>query len=123
MGSLGTGEILFIAFVALIIFGPERLPEIARKAGELLAKARAMTRGVTEAIDAEYGEVTAPIKDLKGEYDAALGEMKNAASSLPDMSIDMPDIGLQAAGSDPRSSGGAGDSDADASPQPGEEAS
>ena len=47
MGSLGTGEILVIVLVALIVFGPERLPEITRKAGEWLAKAREMTRSVT----------------------------------------------------------------------------
>jgi Tat protein translocase TatB subunit len=95
MGSLGTGEILVIVLVALIVFGPHRLPEITRKAGEWLGKAREMTRAVTDTIDAEYGEVTKPIKDLKGEYDATMGEMKGIASSVTDMSFDLSGSGRQ----------------------------
>ena len=44
MGSLGFGEILVIVFVALIVFGPQRLPEITKKAGQMVAKAREMSR-------------------------------------------------------------------------------
>lgn len=94
MGSLGTGEILVIALVALIVFGPQRLPEITRKAGELLAKARQMSKSVTDTIDAELGEVSGPIKDLKGEYDATMSQMKGVASSIPDLSVDLPTIEL-----------------------------
>jgi Tat protein translocase TatB subunit len=95
MGSLGTGEILVIVLVALIVFGPHRLPEITRKAGQWLGKAREMTRAVTDTIDAEYGDVTKPIKDLKGEYDATIGEVKGVASSVTDMSFDLSESGRQ----------------------------
>ncbi|MEA3510426.1 MAG: twin-arginine translocase TatA/TatE family subunit [Actinomycetota bacterium] len=95
MGSLGTGEILVIVLVALIVFGPHRLPEITRKAGEWLGKAREMTRSVTDTLDAEYGEITKPIKDLKGEYDATVGDVKNIASSVTDMSFDLPEPARQ----------------------------
>ncbi len=91
MGSLGTGEILVIVLVALIVFGPHRLPEISRKIGEWLGKAREMTRSVTDTIDAEYGDITTPIKDLKGEYDATMGQMKGVASSVTNMSFEVPD--------------------------------
>ncbi len=93
MGSLGTGEILVIVLVALIVFGPHRLPEITRKAGEWLAKAREMTRSVTETIDAEYGDITTPIKDLKGEYDATMSDVKGIPSSVARMPVDLPEAG------------------------------
>jgi len=96
MGSLGFGEILVIVFVALIVFGPQRLPEITKKAGQLVAKAREMSRSITESFDGELGELAAPIKDLKGEYDAAIGDMKGIASSVTGMSVDMPDVNLNA---------------------------
>ncbi len=35
---LGTTELMVIAFVALIIFGPRKLPEIGRKVGQRLAE-------------------------------------------------------------------------------------
>lgn len=34
MGNLGMGEILVIAVVALVIFGPKRIPEIAKALGK-----------------------------------------------------------------------------------------
>jgi sec-independent protein translocase protein TatB len=89
MGSLGTGEILVIAIVALIVFGPERLPELARKAGEMLAKAREATNSVTSALDSEYDGITAPLQDLKKEYDTTVKGFKDAASTATGFSVDL----------------------------------
>ena len=89
MGSLGTGEILVIAVVALIVFGPKRLPELARKAGELLAKTRAATKSVTSALDSEYDGITAPLQDLKTEYDTTVKGIKDAASTATGFSVDL----------------------------------
>ena len=94
MGSLGTGEIVVIVLVALIIFGPHRIPEISRKAGEFLAKAREMSRSVTDSFGDELSGITDPIKDLKSEYDSTMGEMKSAASSVAGMSLEIPDVSL-----------------------------
>ena len=94
MGSLGTGEIVVIVLVALIIFGPHRIPEISRKAGQLLAQAREMSRSITDSFGDELNDITAPIKDLKSEYDSTMGEMKSAASSVAGMSIEIPEISL-----------------------------
>lgn len=89
MGSLGTGEIIVIAIVALIVFGPKRLPELARKAGEMLTKTREATKSVTSALDSEYDGITAPIKDLKTEYDSTVKGLKDAASTATGFSVDM----------------------------------
>ena len=98
MGSLGTGEILVIVLVALIVFGPKRLPEITRKAGAWMAKAREMMRSVSDTLNDEYGDVTDPIKDLKGEYDATMGDMKGIASSVTGMSVELPEAARPIAG-------------------------
>jgi Tat protein translocase TatB subunit len=89
MGSLGTGEILVIAVVALIVFGPKRLPELARKAGEMLAKTREATRSVTSALDSEYDGIAAPIQDLKKEYDTTVKGLKDAAATATGFSVDL----------------------------------
>ena len=34
MGNLGMGEILIIAVVALVLFGPKRIPEVAKALGK-----------------------------------------------------------------------------------------
>ena len=94
MGSIGFGELALIALVALLVFGPDRLPELSKKAGELMAKAREATRSFTEAIDNEFDEATAPIKSLKAEYEATKDELTSAAGSVLDLdtvleSVDM----------------------------------
>lgn len=39
-GSLGGGEILVLILVGLIVFGPERLPTVARDAAKVLRQLR-----------------------------------------------------------------------------------
>jgi sec-independent protein translocase protein TatB len=92
MGSVGFGELLFIGVVALVVFGPRRLPEIARRAGELLTKARNATKDFTDSIDAEYGGKTSPIRDLQDEYNATKDQLSETAAKLTDMTtVDFDD--------------------------------
>ena len=48
MPQIGPLEILIIAVVALIVFGPERLPEIARKIGSAAGEMRRMASEVQD---------------------------------------------------------------------------
>ncbi|MCB6745926.1 twin-arginine translocase TatA/TatE family subunit, partial [Anaerostipes hadrus] len=47
-GNLSFGEILIILVVALLIFGPSKLPQLGRAAGQTL---REFKKGVRDAID------------------------------------------------------------------------
>ncbi|MDJ0790895.1 MAG: twin-arginine translocase TatA/TatE family subunit [Acidimicrobiia bacterium] len=85
MGSLGFGELLFIGVVALIVFGPRRLPEIARRAGDLMARARAATKELTDSIDAEFDGASAPLRDLQDEYRATKTQLSDTTSKLTDI--------------------------------------
>jgi TatA/E family protein of Tat protein translocase len=61
MGSLGAPEILVILVVALLVLGPERLPEAARQAGRFIAEARRMSAGFqAELRDAMNTPVAGP---------------------------------------------------------------
>jgi Tat protein translocase TatB subunit len=92
-GSVGFGELLLIALVALIVFGPHRLPEIARKAGQLLAQARKATQAFTDAIDAEYDGASSPLRDLQAEYDSTKRQVTDATSKLVDRMMPSDDGG------------------------------
>jgi Tat protein translocase TatB subunit len=94
-GSLGFGELLLILIVALIVFGPHRLPEIARRAGDLMSRARDATRDFTDAIDAEYEGESKPLRDLRGEYEATRQQLSDTASKLTDMTTFEPVEGDQ----------------------------
>lgn len=82
MGSLSLGEILVILVVVLVVFGPRRLPDLSRRIGAWLAKAREATSYVAKAIDSSYEEVIEPIRELKGEYDGLKGDVTRAVSSF-----------------------------------------
>ena len=61
MGSLGGAEILVILVVALLVLGPERLPEAARQVGRVMSELRRMSSGFQAEIrDAMQTPVAGP---------------------------------------------------------------
>lgn len=54
-GSLGSGEILLLLLVGLILFGPERLPVIARDAAKVLRQLRRLATEARDEITSELG--------------------------------------------------------------------
>jgi sec-independent protein translocase protein TatB len=63
--NLTGGELVIIALVALVVLGPERLPEMARSAGKMLHKVRTMTEGVqSEVRDVMADPSMQPLKEL-----------------------------------------------------------
>jgi len=51
MFGIGTPELLVIMVVALIVLGPERLPEVARMLGRAMAELRRATSGLTDELN------------------------------------------------------------------------
>ncbi|GBD27122.1 Sec-independent protein translocase protein TatAd [bacterium HR30] len=51
MFGIGTPELLVILLVALIVLGPQRLPEIARALGKGLAELRKATSGISNELE------------------------------------------------------------------------
>ena len=62
--SLGWPEIVVIALVALFVFGPERLPNMAKEAAGGLKKAREVITGVRAQVDDSLGDALAHLRDL-----------------------------------------------------------
>ncbi len=48
MGSLGPGSILLIVFAALLIFGPKKLPQLGKAAGNTLREFKNATKGLAD---------------------------------------------------------------------------
>ncbi|HVF05479.1 MAG TPA: twin-arginine translocase TatA/TatE family subunit [Frankiaceae bacterium] len=53
--NLGWAELAVLAVVAMLVFGPERLPKVAADAGRLLRELRRMARGATADLRDEMG--------------------------------------------------------------------
>lgn len=49
--NLGFGEIAVIVFVALLIFGPKKLPDLGKAAGKTLREFKNATKGIMEDDD------------------------------------------------------------------------
>jgi len=50
MGNIGFPEMLVIAVVALLVFGPRRLPDMARQAGKALKEFKRVTGDLTDEL-------------------------------------------------------------------------
>jgi sec-independent protein translocase protein TatB len=62
--SIGWGEVMVLALAALFIFGPERLPGLAKDAAAGLKKLRAAMTGMREQMNESLGDDLADLRDL-----------------------------------------------------------
>ena len=62
--SIGWGEIVVLALGALFIFGPERLPDLAKEAASGLKRVRTAITGVREQVSESLGEDLPELRDL-----------------------------------------------------------
>lgn len=110
-GPLGAMEILFIMVLALLIFGPRRLPEVGRTVGKALGELRRATTDLKRSVNAELAlEEERPLPRRPASPRAAAGSAGPGAAA--------PSL-RPAAGSQPRAprAGAAGDEAAGAQPR------
>jgi len=62
--SIGWGEIIVLALAALFIFGPERLPHLAKDAAAGMRKVRTAITGVREQVNETLGDDLPELRDL-----------------------------------------------------------
>jgi len=90
MGSLSFSEIVVIVLVILIVFGPNRLPDLARKAGEFMSKVRNASSSMTDALGVDYEETVEPFLSAKRDFDSIKQDLTKTvttfgqAATIPD---------------------------------------
>jgi Tat protein translocase TatB subunit len=77
--GMGTWEIMIILVAALVIFGPDRLPEMAGKIGKSIRDLRQMSSDLT----GEF-ERTAGVQELKKAVQGEVAGVKSQVSSVTD---------------------------------------
>lgn len=77
MFSVSPAEVLTIAIVALIVFGPSRLPEMTRKAGKVIREIRDTAQELREGIEREAG---GSLEDVRREMRSTLGDLDKPPS-------------------------------------------
>jgi sec-independent protein translocase protein TatB len=73
MFNVGLGEIVAIVLVTMLLFGPEKLPEMARQAGRFLGRLRLTTQDALDQLKDE-----ADLKDLNLP-DLRIGSLRSQA--------------------------------------------
>ncbi len=63
MPQVGPLEILIVGVIALIVFGPQKLPEITRNAGRFLNQLRSMANEVRTEFSAGLDDDEEPVAD------------------------------------------------------------
>ena len=74
MGDLSFGEIFVIFLAIVILFGPKKIPQIARELGQGLRKMRGAVDDIKQEIMKETDE---PISEIHDEIEKAKKEIEN----------------------------------------------
>lgn len=91
MFDFGFSEMLVVGVIALVVLGPERLPTVARTAGEWVGKAQRFVAQVKSDIDRESSlaelkkiqeEARAVASDLKSTVEKAASEMEKGVKDV-----------------------------------------
>jgi sec-independent protein translocase protein TatB len=95
VGNIGFTELLVVAVIALLVFGPERLPELARNAGKAMARFRSeASRSVEElkraadlqGLDDDLRGISRDVRDLRSSVTRSLtgaGTTRTRADDRP----------------------------------------
>ncbi len=81
MGNIGSGEVLVILLLGLLILGPERLPEFARKMGNFIKEAKRMSRSFQEEL---RNAVEDPDIEMKARAQGALLSQQTEKTNDPE---------------------------------------
>ncbi len=99
-GSLGPGELLLIFVIALIIFGPRKLPELGKSLGRMMFEFRKastdLQRTIEDEVEADRRREASALKPAEPESHATHAPI--AATSAEAATTPVPPA---ASGSDP----------------------
>lgn len=85
MFDIGFLEILLIGVVALLVVGPERLPDLARKLGRWVGQARAYVRSVKMDIERELE--AEDLKSILSEQKKQIDELQGMLGEVKDKTV------------------------------------
>jgi sec-independent protein translocase protein TatA len=84
--NLGMPELIFIFILALLIFGPKKLPELGKTIGKGLAEFKRASSELKSSLEEEISSVQTSAKDAFGEPARLLeGVLENKPEAKPEV--------------------------------------
>jgi sec-independent protein translocase protein TatA len=80
-GSIGPAELILVFVIALLVFGPKKLPEIGRSVGKALREFKKTSEEIKGRIEEEIeaSEIKDLRKDIQSGAEAFKSEIQSAA--------------------------------------------
>jgi TatA/E family protein of Tat protein translocase len=78
MGPFGFGEIIFLFFIALVIFGPKKLPELGKTVGKGLREFKKASDELKSNWEQHVREADNPVNDLKQTFSEIKTDVESA---------------------------------------------
>lgn len=75
--GINGGEMIMLLVIALIVLGPQRLPQIARRAGEISREVRAIALDFRQGIEREVEAIEKPLKEVKDDVAGPLSQIRD----------------------------------------------
>ena len=88
MFGIGFGELTVIAFIAVLVFGPDKLPDLAKQAAQLVHQVRRMANTARDELRSELGPEYADL-ELR-DLDPREIVRRHLAAALEDDDEDTP---------------------------------
>jgi sec-independent protein translocase protein TatA len=87
MFGIGGGELIFIIFIALMLFGSDKIPGIARTLGKGMAQLKNATNEIKSEIQksADANGVTDSMKELTSSFTKEVDEIKSSVTPTTDI--------------------------------------
>jgi sec-independent protein translocase protein TatA len=96
MFGIGGGELILIIFIALMLFGSDKIPEIARALGKGMAQLKNATNEIKSEIQkgAEANGIDTSMKELTSTFSVEVEKVKSNLDSnmLPEVTKVKEDI-------------------------------
>ena len=86
-GSIGPAELVLIFVIALLVFGPKKLPEIGRSVGKALREFKKTSDEIKGRIEEEIE--ASELKDIRKDIQTGVDDIK---SSVKDLTSGVTDI-------------------------------
>lgn len=94
--GIGPLEVILILIIGLLIFGPQKLPQIGRDIGKAFRSFKKASMDLTAEIEKELDDVKKEVKDIKSEEDlkGVRRELENFKKEIEDIKAEKePDSG------------------------------